>query len=151
MGDEYRGRSCPECGDRLSVDARRCVCGWGARKAGKGDEGPRYDMVCRWEYGDLRCRYPVGLFQQGEYRGLCILHRASDKGHAAAQIAQESQKATQDQYLTSASLLIYRRGDNPHVAALRASLKSTKPGNIGALAKWITPQREPGADEMEAA
>lgn len=151
MGDEFKFRDCPECGDRLSVEARRCVCGWGARKSGKGEEGPRYDHLCRWTYGAVSCKYPVGLFSQGEYRGLCIFHRSIPQGTQAAQIAQESQSATQAQYLAAANRMIYRSGDNPAVAALRKSLKSTKPGNMGELAKWIPAAREPGADEMEAA
>lgn len=151
MGDEFKQRTCPECGDRLSLDARRCVCGWGSKKAGKGEDGPRYDHSCRWQYGNLACHYPVGFFGHGETRGLCIFHRATDKGHQAADIAKESQTTTQEQYLALAAKLMYGKGDNPYVARLRASLKSTKPGNVGALAKWIAPMREPGEDEAEAA
>lgn len=150
MGDEIRGRSCPDCGERLAVDARRCACGWGARKAGKGEEGPRYDAVCRWQYGSLSCSYPVGMFQQGEYRGLCIFHRFQDKGPEAAKIAQESSGASRSDYLKAAAATLYGRGDNPAVARLRASLRPSKPGNLGALAAPAV-MREPGADEREGA
>ena len=150
MGDEFRGRSCPDCGERLAVDARRCVCGWGAKKAGKGEDGPRFDMVCRWRAGDLACHFPVGQFGHGEFRGLCIFHRAEDKGAGAVATARRSMVAGRQEYLEDVARLIYGEGDNPYVEKLRASLKSRRPGNIGAFAAPAA-MREPGADEREGA
>ena len=153
MGDERKyspgfERSCPECGERLNRDAKVCACGWGRSK--KGDSGPRHDMTCSWHYGQLRCRYPVGLFMQGEFRGLCAFHRARDRGHEAALIAEESQTATKEQYLDAAKKQIYGSVDNPLVRKLRAQLRERRGGNAGRLATPLLP-REPGQDEAEAA
>lgn len=145
---EYKQRQCPECGERLSIEARRCVCGWGAKTGSK--DNPSYDHSCRWQYGSLNCNYPVGMFEQGQYRGLCLMHRFQDKGVQAAEIAKESKTATREDYLRVLAATIYGRGDNPYVSRLRASLRPMKPGNIGVLAKWMAPVREPGADEVEA-
>ena len=129
---------CPACGEILNIDARRCACGWTKEK--KRDKHEiKWDHICQWQYGALHCRYPVGQFMQGEHKGLCIFHRATPSGTMAAQIAQESQEATREQYLASAMLHTYGRGDNPAVARLRAQLR-LKPGNL------TLPMREPGED-----
>lgn len=154
MGDERKyspgfERSCPECGERLNRDAKVCACGWGRSK--KGDSGPRHDMTCSWHYGQLRCRYPVGLFMQGEFRGLCAFHRARDRGHEAALIAEESQTATREQYLDASKRQIYGAGDNPLVRRLREQLRERRGGgNVGILSSRLI-QRDPGQDEAEAA
>lgn len=151
MGDEQSyQRHCPDCGETLNRDARVCVCGWG-KKSGKGGS-EHHDHVCNWQYGTLRCRYPVGLFEQGQYRGRCIFHRSIEKGHAAAEIAKDSQGATREQYLAAANRLMYGAGDNPMVRKLRSQLKRRESGeNVGILAARLLPEREPGADEAEAA
>lgn len=153
MGDERKvfaanSRACPDCGDRISADAKRCACGWG--KTSIRAEA-RHDPVCRWQYGQLSCRYPVGRFDQGEFRGLCIFHRASDRGAVAARIAEESQGHDRDAYVVAATKTIYGSGDNHYVAALRAGLKTPRRPDGGGLVKWLPAvMREPGQDEEEA-
>jgi hypothetical protein len=39
-------RQCPECGDRISVDARACACGWRKNGAKRTPDGP--DLTCPW-------------------------------------------------------------------------------------------------------
>lgn len=107
-----------------------------------------WDHQCQWSYGIMRCRYPVWLFLEGARTGLCIFHRKTSTGHAAAQIAQESETATREQYVESAKLLMYGVGDNADVAALRAKLRK---GVANPALNVAMPVREPGADESEAA
>lgn len=85
MGDE---RSCPDCGERLNIDARRCVCGWGAKKA--KDNGKTFDHVCTYKAGFDRCQYPVGLFKEGSTHGWCIFHRQELQAGQGAEIVRQS-------------------------------------------------------------
>ena len=132
-------RTCPECSERLDPDARRCACGWsGERKPG---QGPAWNHVCRWRYGALTCENPVGQFAHGETSGLCIFHRATDRGPQAAEIAQDSRIHDQDSYNAAAARQTYGNGDNPMVARLRAQIEA-KPnrrrcGSFGNLDEWI--------------
>lgn len=136
MGDEniYGSRPCPDCGERLAHDARRCACGWGASKRGKGEVAS--NPVCTWHSGMLVCRYPVGRFDLGARSGYCVFHRAKGTGIDAARIAQESEGHTPEQYLERARRLVYGDGsDNANVAALRARLRRVQAGEtVGILA-----------------
>lgn len=141
-------RKCPECGERLSRDARACACGWGAKS--KKDFGPKHDMVCQWVSSGLRCRYPVGMFPEGATKGFCIFHRATPSGPESAKIADESHTGTREQYLERAKALVYGVGDNWNVRHLRAKLIPIDPSS-DSFSKYLPAMREPGADESGAA
>ena len=85
MKDE---RNCPECGERLSFDARRCACGWGAKKA--RDSGKSFDHQCTYKAGHDRCQYPVGMFVEGSTHGWCIFHRQELQAGQGAEIVRQS-------------------------------------------------------------
>src|SRR5262245_33010762 len=102
-------RKCPDCGERLAIDARVCVCGW---KPGRFRSSPEpHNMVCVWTSGMLHCTYPVGLFIEGARSGFCIFHRRIKSGPQAAAIARESEGHTQDEYNARARKEVY--GDAP--------------------------------------
>lgn len=84
MADE---RNCPECGERLSFDARRCACGWGAKKR---DTGRHFDHQCTFKAGHDRCAYPVGLFRETATHGWCIFHRQELEAGQGAEIVRQS-------------------------------------------------------------
>lgn len=140
-------RGCPECGERLSVDARQCACGWGSgglrgKNRGKGPATPVVDWthVCTWRSGNLRCEWPVGRFDQGTTRGFCLFHRAQEGGVEAAEIARDSKGHAPDQYLARAQRFAYGEPgvDNPNVAALRAQLKRHAGGErVGLFAQRV--------------
>lgn len=80
-------RHCPECGETLSRDARRCVCGWGAKKK---SEGKSFDMRCTFSANGRRCEYPVGMFTEGNTSGWCVFHRQSLQPGEGAEIVRQS-------------------------------------------------------------
>lgn len=135
-------KTCPECAERLSLDARQCACGW--RVGGKrgANSGPEWNHVCTWHFGSLSCRYPVGRFDQGMRSGLCVFHRTNDRGAIAAQIAEDSQHHTPEQYLAAARRFVY--GNRPPTKA------AAKAGDLRNLESAL-PVRQPGDDEEEAA
>lgn len=114
-------RKCPECGERLSLEARQCACGWGAPKAKAGQLF--YDHECQWVANGYRCKYPAARFDAGCTTGMCVFHRAGPSGVDGARIVQESQGATRDQYLEAAKRFVYGVRD-PH-EELRKQLKKT--------------------------
>ena len=158
MGDEVQ-RSCPDCGERLSFDARQCECGWGKEgkkaraKASRTTPDMGWKHVCTWRSGSLFCTYPVGLFIDQNTRGFCMFHRAQEGGIEAATIARDSAGHTSDQYLERARLHAYGEPgvDNPNVARLRAQLKRHAGGDrVGLFATRVLgdmggSQDEPGA------
>lgn len=53
-------KTCPDCGDDLRVNAKRCKCGWVALDAAPARQAPHHeahDMRCSWENSGDRCRY----------------------------------------------------------------------------------------------
>lgn len=148
-------RKCPSCGERLSFDAERCVCGWAVKA--KRSDGPAHEMTCSWTYGALRCRYPNGLFAEGVKRGFCLLHRRTPSGVVAARIAEESQAASREQYVEAAENATYgvrvngARPDNANVAELRSRLRRVAGGGtVGILStRLLAGMRQPGSDEGE--
>jgi hypothetical protein len=141
-------QDCPDCGERLAADAARCACGWTKAKRRKGQpEGREVDRQCSWSIADLRCRYPVGFFDAGATRGLCIFHRAASTGQAAIATARESQNATPEQFASRAKALIYGKGVSPEVLRLQKTIRMPKPGNLSdVLPAHMRPQREPGEE-----
>lgn len=137
MGDEFR--KCPECSERLSPDARQCVCGWGKKTK---IEHRRHDMICTWNSGAMTCSHPVGQFREGATSGFCIFHRSNSSGSVAYNIASESSGFTSETYVLAAMKQIY---GNRKAEPVRIH------GRDDLLTKWIPAMREPGADESEAA
>lgn len=146
---------CPDCGERLSVDADRCgACGWtkpGARRA-RMDSGPRHNMTCTWHSGALFCRYPNAFFEEGRTSGFCVFHRRTPDGTAAARIAEESEFVGQAGYVERAMDHAYgapeehgSRPDSPSVRTLREQLAArAKGGNVGLFATRILgPAKDP--------
>lgn len=158
MGDErnggYQGRFCPDCKDRLSPDARRCACGWGAPK--RREMAPETNNVCTWRSGNLTCSYPVARFDIGMKSGWCVFHRSETSGAKGARIADESQGHTPDEYLDRARLFVYGGGktDNAVNAKLRARLRRVADGErVGILATRLLGDATPAgaADQHVAA
>lgn len=145
-------RTCPSCSERLDPDARKCSCGWTAES--KKGTGVQWNHVCRWSFGPLQCRNPVGLFAHGETSGLCVFHRATDRGPQAAEIARESEIHDRESYNFAASRQVYGHMDNPVVARMRERMEATpnrrKGGSFGNLEEWIELCRERGT-QREAA
>ena len=83
-------RKCPDCGERLSFDALRCACGWGAKKPDKGSKF--FDMRCTYKAGSDRCNYPVGMFAEGNTSGWCVFHRQNPSQGVGAEIVMQSQR-----------------------------------------------------------
>lgn len=82
-------RKCPDCGERLSFDALRCACGWGARK----DKGGKFfDPRCTYEAKGERCHYPVGMFTEGNTSGWCIFHRQNLMQIEGAEVVEQSRR-----------------------------------------------------------
>lgn len=81
-------RKCPDCGERLSFDAQRCACGWGAKRGEKSQKF--YDMRCTFRAGSERCNYPVGMFAEGNTSGWCIFHRQPLDAGQGAEIVRQS-------------------------------------------------------------
>lgn len=84
-------RVCPECAERLSPEARQCVCGW------KQEKGPTRDLFhgkCTYTDGDDRCRFPGALSQaqKGDGRWLCAFHFFNGDPIHAARIVESSFK-----------------------------------------------------------
>lgn len=126
-------RKCPECGERLSLDASRCACGWSQGGNGKP---PSHDMQCAWTYGDLRCRYPVGLFADGAKSGFCIFHRANKQGAIAADLARDSENYKPEDYQRLAALQTYN-GGNPMVDRLREAIRLPAKTERTFVDKWL--------------
>lgn len=149
MGDEPRMRKlCPDCGERLDIDARRCVCGWGVKAASR-DQRQTLN-VCTWHSGSLRCTYPVGRFDTGMTSGFCIFHRAKPDGASAARIADESSGHTPEQYLERAKAHVYGASPPPAVLELQKRVASVQgAGKVGLFAARLLPQRTE-APEVDA-
>lgn len=111
-------RSCPDCGERLSLDARQCACGWGKPKAGR-HEGPRTDMRCTYKAGSDRCQYPVGMFPAGASSGWCIFHRQPLQAGQGAEITRQSHSIP---YLEALQTIQEANKDNANVRALREQI-----------------------------
>lgn len=82
-------RKCPDCGERLSLDAMRCACGWGMKKFEKGHRS--FDHRCTYLAGNARCEYPVGMFAEGATSGWCIFHRQHLNQADGAEAVRQSQ------------------------------------------------------------
>jgi hypothetical protein len=102
-------RKCPDCSERLSFDAMRCACGWGARK----DKGAKYcDPRCTYEASKDRCSYPVGRYTEGNTTGWCIFHRQNVSHIDGAEIVRQSKEIP---YLDAIQALIDRAKNAPGV------------------------------------
>ena len=134
--NEYSTK-CPECGERLSRDARQCACGWGAKKVKPGDIPT--DMQCQWVANGRRCRYPVGRFEQGMKTGKCVFHRNCGDPADGARIVEESLTATPEQYVEAAKRYIY--GTKDVHAEFRKTLKKQK-GDFADIKLPINPDAE---------
>lgn len=104
-------RKCPDCGERLSFDALRCACGWGAKKPDKGAR--HFDMRCTFESRD-RCCYPVAMFTEGNTSGWCIFHRQNLTHFDAAEVVRQSAEVP---YAQAIQALIERTKNAPSVVA----------------------------------
>src|SRR4051812_15317620 len=111
-------RNCPECGEKLSFEARRCACGWGARKGEK--VGREFDHRCTYRAGGDRCQYPVGMFTEGATSGWCIFHRNNTNPAAGQEIVDQSARVP---YLDAIKAIQARNADSAGVRATRAELK----------------------------
>ena len=117
---------CPECSERLNIDARRCACGWENPKYGKASATTmKTDPRCTYSHGGMRCQHPVGYHDPGSESGWCIFHRAIDpkeQPQLGRDIVLDSQDCTREQYLVMARAKTYGRGDSFEVAKIRARL-----------------------------
>lgn len=99
-----------------------------------------WNHICTWQYADLRCKNPVGQFQDGRTSGLCIFHRSTPTGHAAAQIAEESTIHDAESYTQASKRQTYGAGDNPAVISLRAQIaerpNAKTSGSFAGLQHW---------------
>ena len=98
-------RQCPDCGERLSIDALRCACGWGAKKT---PGVKHFDMRCTYAAGSSRCCYPVGMFPEGKSSGWCIFHRQNLSSFDGAEIVRQSETVA----YSDAIAAILERGAN---------------------------------------
>ena len=80
-------RTCPECSERLSADARQCACGW---KEGKGVDP--FHGKCAWKDGVDRCRFPGSIShgQRGEPPWYCAFHFFDTGAEHGARIVKSS-------------------------------------------------------------
>jgi hypothetical protein len=85
-----RDRKCPDCGEFLSVDALRCICGWGSKKPREGQKS--WDHQCTYKSMGDRCSYPVGMFAEGATSGWCVFHRQPGKPGDGAEIVRQSRE-----------------------------------------------------------
>lgn len=134
MGDEFGGRSCPDCGERLSFDARRCVCGWGEKGRKKSEGGARFAPCCRWNLNGMSCRYPVGRAET-DY---CIFHRRFISGVEAEEYMRDSQSFTPEGYNEAVESFLY--GPSPAVEKIRAQTagkQGKRPSSFGDLSAFI--------------
>lgn len=130
-------RKCPECGERLSIDARLCACGWGAKKEKPGTL--HFDHECQWVANGYRCKYPVGRFDMGATTGMCIFHRNCTDGADGARIVKESQDASPEQYLRAAKLFAYGTKD------IHEEFRKTLKKQRGDFSELKVPKREEAA------
>lgn len=110
-------RQCPECGEELNRDARRCACGWGRKKVETGKE---YDHRCTFKSGFSRCAYPVGLFVEGSTSGWCIFHRNNFDPGRGFEITQQSQTVP---YLEALKPIQAANDNSPAVKSCREKLR----------------------------
>ena len=147
-------KKCPKCQETLNIDARVCGCGWTA-DGKRGDKGPLWAHVCRWQFGALKCKNPVGLFAHGETSGLCVFHRAITSGPTSAEIARDSELHDQESYNIAAARQTYGGGDNPTVRRMRdeiaASGKTKRGGSFSNMEYWIALCKSRGTQQREAA
>lgn len=129
-----RDRKCPDCGEYLSPEALRCVCGWGSKRPKEGQKV--FDYVCTFKSMGDRCAYPVGMFLEGATSGWCIFHRQpGDPGHGA-EVVRQSKTVP---YVEAIAQIIARNAGAPSVVATAwdiAKRHGNKPwqGNAGELA-----------------
>lgn len=127
-------RQCPDCGERLSFDAIRCACGWGAKK----QAGAKfYDYRCTFKSGAERCAYPVGMFTEGNTSGWCIFHRQPLQAGEGSEVVRQSATVP---YARAIAGIIERTANSPSVVdtawdiALKHGNKPWQTG-IGELVK----------------
>lgn len=132
-----RDRKCPDCGEFLSPDALRCVCGWGNRKQDRG--GKVFDHRCTFKGAGDRCDYPVGMFLEGMTSGWCIFHRQPGQPGDGAEIVRQSK---QTPYVEAIQRIIDRNASAGSVVDLAWSIAlrhGNKPwqGDIGEHARAV--------------
>jgi hypothetical protein len=102
-------RQCPECGDRISVDARACACGW--RKNGaKRQEGP--DHFCRWNDHGHICGKRGSLSDSigGGGPWYCSEHYWALKGRRVTPVVEKPAAQLDAECLTEARNFCYDHG-----------------------------------------
>ncbi len=132
---------CPSCDETLNKDARQCACGWKnprfeAQPSAK--EAPK-DRQCTYTHAGMRCKHPVGYYEQGAQSGWCIFHRASTSQETGRDIVIDSEKFSAREYETAAKAKTYGNGDSFEVAKIRAGLrdKSYWPSAGIGLKEWL--------------
>lgn len=127
------------------VDLQRIL-----RTAGDGAKS-RDDHQCTWRAGDIRCRYPVGYFDQGKRTGFCLFHRGVPAGPDAQEICDQSLDVTPEKYLELLRTRAATSNASPVVEAIRA-LMIAGPKRVGHFAAVLLPPRSTGpeADAADA-
>lgn len=55
MATKAGGRACPSCGDRISVDARACACGW--KRPERQAQAVERTSGCAWNEHGACCQH----------------------------------------------------------------------------------------------
>lgn len=78
MGDESRGRLCPECGDNLHPRAISCACGWRSKPRPKLSQST-FDQSCCWNDHGYVCGKPgvISHTTTGQGDWYCRKHYAA--------------------------------------------------------------------------
>jgi hypothetical protein len=125
-------RPCPDCGERLLVDAIRCACGWGAKRtSARGSErarGPVFDHRCTYKGAVARCAYPVGMFPSGATSGWCVFHRQPLQPGEGSEIVRQSASMP---YAEALAKLFAGAKESPSVRATREAMKARQPDAVG--------------------
>lgn len=99
-------RHCPECGEVISVRARKCSCGWQAEKK----QEPSRDNRCSWLSNGMQCRY-IGTWSDstvGTGKWYCREHSYHREQEDAAAVVNRSMREVPDNFDYSTSALVKR-------------------------------------------
>lgn len=114
---------------------------------------------CCWISDGEQCEFPGTMSDTvtGGDRWYCAMHRHCPDQFTGREIVDRSKRWVTlpnkaEAWVAARRAEVYRTGDNPAVAAIRAKLKAGDPATKAPLSKWLPYRsRDPGQDDEEAA
>lgn len=143
------GRHCPECGESLGQDARKCACGWAPKAVGKAYAEPAdlNRFRCEWEANGERCHNP-GTSTTNTLGGgpwFCSPHFGCSSGALGQAIVEESRDVFFPDYTAKT---MYESSLAAYLARPMPGVPGGKPVKGSRFNRDALPfrQREPGEE-----